>query len=284
VSAVIQKPQNQATTPRELYLDLLKRSLTGQLFGRKYRTHEPAGKLRGALARSIRKAARACGYRLEQVRPVDPQKAYEGRSYPPEGAETMIGFPRLDNIQECIVRILEEGVPGDLIETGVWRGGATIFMRGVLKAYGETERTVWAADSFRGLPRPSEEEYPADRGSRFWRSRSLRIGEEIVKDNFRRYGLLDSQVRFLPGWFSETLPGAPIETLALLRLDGDMYESTMVALRALYPKLSVGGYVIVDDYHLDSCREAVADFRREHSITDAIEKIDWTGVYWRRGS
>ena len=84
---------------------------------------------------------------------------------------------------------------------------------------------------------------------------------EEVRERFARYGLLDEQVRFLRGWFRDTLPSAPIERLALLRLDGDLYDSTYDTLAALYPRVSVGGYVIIDDYDaVDECREAVHDY------------------------
>jgi len=107
---------------------------------------------------------------------------------------------------------------------------------------------VWVADSFRGLPQ-AESNRADDVEDALWTYDFLAVPIERVKANFARYGLLDEQVRFLPGWFEDTLPTAPISQIAVLRLDGDMYDSTMVALRSLYPKLSVGGYVIVDDYH-----------------------------------
>ena len=106
---------------------------------------------------------------------------------------------------------------------------------------------------------------------------------EEVQENFRRYSLLDDQVRFLKGWFCDTLPKAPIGQLAVLRLDGDLYESTMDGLNALYSKVSPGGFVIVDDYgDFAPCRNAVNEFRQLHGINEPIEKIDWTGVFWRK--
>jgi O-methyltransferase len=190
----------------------------------------------------------------------------------------MIGLKRLDNLQYCVTDVLRRGVPGDLIETGAWRGGATIFMRAILEAYGDTERQVWVADSFQGLPRPDPERWPAEAGDEHWRMGQLAVSLEDVQANFARYGLLDERVRFLPGWFKDTLPTAPIERLAVLRLDGDIYGSTMEALEALYPKLSVGGYVIVDDYGaIPQCKEAVTDFRSAHGIIDLMETVDWTG-------
>jgi hypothetical protein len=206
----------------------------------------------------------------------------EGRDWP-SNAHTMIGLKRLDNLEYCIEEIITNQIPGDLIETGVWRGGATIFMRAMLKAFEETQRCVWVADSFEGLPPPNPDKYPADAGDQFHTRRELAVSHDEVQQNFERYGLLDNQVKFLKGWFRESLPKAPIHKLALIRLDGDMYESTMDALVNLYPKLSSGGYLIVDDYGaVDACRQAIDDYRNMHCIRDEIITVDWTGVYWKR--
>jgi O-methyltransferase len=180
--------------------------------------------------------------------------------------------------------VVSDGVPGDLIETGVWRGGAVIFMRAVLQAMGDTTRTVWAADSFEGLPAPNVAVYAADAGDRLHELGGLAVGVEQVKNNFRRYGLLDDQVKFLVGWFKDTLPTAPIEKLSVIRLDGDMYESTIQAIEALYPKLSPGGFCIVDDFgsFVDQAQRAVHDYRAKHGITDEIIDIDGSGAYWRK--
>jgi O-methyltransferase len=208
----------------------------------------------------------------------------EGHDWP-SSAETMIGHKRLDNIQHCIETVLTESVPGDFIETGVWRGGAAIFMRAVLAAHGVADRTIWVADSFRGLPAPDLERYPADEGDTLWTSQRLAVSVDDVRKNFERYGLLDDQVRFLEGWFADTLATAAIEQLAVARLDGDMYMSTWDAITVLYPKLSDGGFLIVDDYSdpgIKGCKQAIDDYRTREGITDAMEAIDWTGVYWRK--
>jgi O-methyltransferase len=206
-----------------------------------------------------------------------------GRDWP-LFAQTMIGLRRLDNLHDCVVDVLERKVPGNLIEAGAWRGGATIFMRGILKAYDVTDRKVWVADSFEGLPRPDATRYPADAGSEWHLADLLAVSLEEVRENFRRYGLLDEQVVFLEGWFEDTLMTIPEPQWAVVRLDGDMYQSTMDALLALYPNLSVGGYLIVDDYDVENCRKAVHDFREQQGIRGAIQRIDWTGVYWQRSA
>ena len=248
----------------DLYLELLKGCLTRDLFPERYR---PVGRGTSKAARGFAPFRRLLASRaLELVRriEVDPALRSVGKDQP-EDAETMMGRRRLDNLHQCIRHVLEHDVPGDLIETGVWRGGGTIFMRGALAAYGDSSRRVWVADSFAGLPPPNAAAFPADSGDEHWKRHWLAVSQADVQANFARYGLLDDQVRFLPGFFSDTLPTAPIEQLAVLRLDGDLYESTIVALQALYPKLSPGGYVIVDDYGaLRNCRAAVDDFRREH--------------------
>jgi O-methyltransferase len=215
-------------------------------------------------------------------KPFDPAKRVIGGDWPPT-AHSMIGWQRLCQLQSCVEDVLAHQVPGDLLEAGVWRGGASILMRGVLKAYGVTDRDVWLADSFAGLPPPDVDKYPQDRDMRLHEYRFLAVSVEQVRSNIAKYGLLDEQVRFLPGWFRDTLATAPIERLAVLRVDGDMYESTMDALVPLYPKLSIGGYVIVDDYQdIRACRQAVDDYRRQSGIEEPIFPIDWTGVYWQR--
>jgi hypothetical protein len=199
-----------------------------------------------------------------------------------EFSHSMIGRLRMNNIQHCVERILADNIPGDLIETGVWRGGATIFMRGLLAAYGVEDRTVWVADSFDGVPPPT---YPQDKGIDLDKSRLpvLAVSLERVRNLFDRYKLLDDQVKFLPGWFKDTLPNAPIERLSLLRLDGDLYESTMDALNALYDKVTPGGYIVVDDYNaIASCKVAIHEFRQSRGIEDEMVTIDQDSVFWRK--
>jgi hypothetical protein len=197
----------------------------------------------------------------------------------------MIGSRRLANVESCVRDVLERGVPGDLIETGVWKGGTTIFMRGLLRAYGVTDRKVYVADSFEGLPAPDVEAYPADEGFTLHLWPNLAIGLDGVRANFARFGLLDDQVDFVKGWFRDTLPALRGHVWSVMRLDGDLYESTSDALRNLYDGLSVGGWVIIDDYSdIPACQQAVSDFRTENDITEPIIEVDWTGVCWQKQS
>ncbi len=207
----------------------------------------------------------------------------EGRDWP-RFAQTMVGLQRLENVEHCVKQVITDNVPGDLIETGVWRGGVAIFMRAILEAYNVHDRIVFAADSFQGLPPPDEAAYPADAGSQLHTTDVLTVSRNDVARNFDLYGLLDEQVQFLEGWFRDTLPTVRDRTWAVVRLDGDMYESTMDALTNLYPGLSVGGFLIVDDYEYEPCKQAVSDYRSANGITDPIEPIDWLGAFWRRAN
>jgi macrocin-O-methyltransferase TylF-like protien len=250
-------------TAVNLYLDLMKKCITDTLF-----SHEPD---------------------LEAASQVSFIKQFI-EHYVRGRAVSMLPSARLDNVQQCVEHVITQNVPGDVIETGVWRGGTTIFMRAILAAHEIRDRQVWVADSFEGLPKPDSVKYPIEakaRGSQVMNDvyKGFAADIEEVKANFARFGLLDNQVAFLKGWFKDTLPTAPIKQLAVLRLDGDYYESTMDALSNLYDKLSVGGFVIIDDYGEDEwtyCRKAVDDFRRDRAITDMMVRVDSKCYYWQR--
>ena len=255
----------------DLYIELLKNCVSNRVYD------DDVDLLRGSFAPDP-----ATG-KLVSTQPavMDEQLKYLGLVWPSR-AHTMIGVPRLDNLRACVETVLDDGVEGDFIETGVWRGGACIFMRGILKAYGSDDRVVWVADSFAGLPQNDPAKYPKESSAQFHVHADLAVSLEQVQSNFARYGLLDGQVKFLKGWFRDTLPGAPIRKLAVLRLDGDLYESTMDAL-TLYPKLSPGGFVIVDDYNnVKACNDAIEDCRKERGITDPLQLIEGGGGFWRK--
>jgi O-methyltransferase/8-demethyl-8-(2,3-dimethoxy-alpha-L-rhamnosyl)tetracenomycin-C 4'-O-methyltransferase len=238
---------------RKAYLDLMRDSLIGRL---NEDPALPAGKVEG--------------YRHDFRE--------QGWDWPSK-APSMIGARRMQNVRSECERVLGEGVPGDFMEAGIWRGGASMMMRAVLKAYGIADRRVFAADSFAGFPTPAASS--PDFGFELVGHPDFAIPLHEVKAAFARYGLLDEQVVFLEGLFKDTLPGAPVEALAVLRLDGDMYESTRDCLEHLYHKLSPGGALIVDDYFLfETQRQAVDEFRAAHGIEEAIVQVDHFGGYW----
>lgn len=245
---------------KQLFLNLLKKAVTGNIYGAEPDHDNP---------------------RVGEF-VVEFTKHYFGSP-----AHSMVPLKRLDNVQFCIMDVLERRVPGDIIEAGVWRGGTSIFIRGVLKAMDVTDRRLWVADSFEGLPReglqPKEAEAvsgPVIKNN----YRNFAASLEEVRSNFKKYDLLDEQTVFVKGWFKDTLPAIK-EKFAVVRLDGDLYSSTKDALSALYPKLSVGGYVIIDDYGEDlwtECRRAVDEYRKDNDISDQIIVVDSKCAYWMR--
>jgi O-methyltransferase len=267
-------------TPEKRYLELLKEALTFSLWEQpplpitamNY-VRSPA---RRAIVSGLERLLRRKGIGLVQYFRTGPWELVEATHWYSDSMNTM---ERMDSLQECVEIVLRDRVPGDLIETGVWRGGACILMRGVLAAYQVTDRRVFVADSFEGLPAP---DHPKDKGGGLHTVPFLAVSLETVKWNFERYGLYDSQVVFLKGWFKDTLPVAPISSLAVLRLDGDMYASTTDSLSNLYPKLSPGGFCIIDDYDLAPCRAAVDEYRSKHGITSPITWADWGCIHWRK--
>jgi O-methyltransferase len=273
---------------RSLYLDLVKRTLTGAITENNDRIlgavlSEGAESWPKRVADGVGRLASRFNVEIAYKKPYDPHLREIGRDWPAR-AESMIGLRRMENIERCVRTVVQEGVPGDLIETGVWRGGACIMMKATLTAYGDSSRTVWVADSFQGLPPPNTDLYPADEGDELYRKGELSVGADQVRHNFERYGLLDERVKFLVGWFKDTLPDAPIDALSVMRLDGDMYESTWQAIEALYPRLSPGGFCIVDDFgsHKSQAGKAIHDYRTQHGIDEEIVDIDGFGAYWRR--
>jgi O-methyltransferase len=197
----------------------------------------------------------------------------------PKTALSMLSKDRMHQLRLAVETVIQENIPGDLIETGVWRGGACLMMRAILTANQVTDRKIFLADSFCGLPLPNANRYPWDRNDLHHTYEELAVSLDEVKSHFVPD---DPQIEFVPGWFKDTLPKLNA-TFAIIRLDGDMYESTSDALVNLYPKTSIGGFVIIDDWNsVRGCREAVIDFRKSNGIQTPLIAIDRHGVYWRK--
>ena len=270
------------------YLDLLKRTLVNLVYA------EDALRLDTALSGGLGTDQLARQRQLRDVRYERADAYAQLVATKREGgldgfwgarlAHTMIGLDGLDNLERCAHRVFADGVPGDFLEAGVCHGGASIFLRALQVAYGEEDRVTWLADSFAGVPPPTHEvdrEHELDlTEERFpW----MAAGPGAVRDNFETYDLLSDRVRFLEGLFADTLPDAPVGRLAILRIDGDLYESTRDVLDALYDRVSDGGYVIVDDYGcLEPCRIAVDEFLAERRLDVELDQVDWTRVCWRK--
>jgi O-methyltransferase len=216
---------------------------------------------------------------IECINFIVNEQRNEGLDWP-EKAHTMIGIKRLNNLHDMLEYVRENEVIGDLIETGVWRGGATIFMKAYLEMY-DIDKKVFVCDSFEGLPLPDVDKYPDDLGDKHYQVDFLRVSLESVKDNFKLYNLLDDNVIFIKGWFSDTLKNNNnVGDISILRFDGDMYGSTMDVLNNLYDKVSKDGVIIIDDYCLPNCAKAVNDFKNQKNIKEDLKYIDKCGRFW----
>jgi O-methyltransferase len=256
-------PGSDFEAVRRAYLDLLKLALCD---------------LAGATTQSV--GAMLDGSVMSrELRGDDLRLRVAGMDWPLQGL-TMIGLNRLDDLQACVESVLDEEIDGDVIEAGAWRGGAAVFMRALLDTRGD-ERTVWVADSFQGFPSTDGSD---DDAARLGSYDFLAVPVDEVRANFARFGC-ERNVRFLPGFFEETLGALAGRRWSILHLDADTYEATRLALEHLYPRLAVGGYVVVDDYGaVRGCREAVEEFRRSNGIAEPLEKVDPMCIRWRRQS
>jgi hypothetical protein len=279
---VVALPPGQNETPlNSRYLGLLKRALVNWIY--------PEHELQVSYLQSdhVAKDRLARSRYLRDISSIEAEKYAELLEKKKHGfvtvlSHTLVGLRRLNHLEYCARQIFAQGIPGDFFEAGVCQGGASIFLRALQVVFGEEQRKTWAADSFEGLPPAA---LPQDEGLDFTESNYpwLAFGQERVEDHFRRYDLWSDQVRLVKGWFSETLPTLDCGPLALLRLDADLYQSTMEVLVNLYDKVVPGGFVVVDDYGaFEACRLAIDDFRLERNIQEPLKWIDWSGVYWRK--
>ena len=195
-----------------------------------------------------------------------PSRAQIGSSEP-VGDDPALGALRARTVAELIRRVLDEDIPGAIIAAGVGQGDGSIQLKQALLAHGPGDRIVYLAGPFEDHPPPNSDAVSvADR-----------------QETFRRHGLLDNRVVFVKGRLAETLPALDAGPFALIRLDGDRYDLTYVSLEALYPKLSSGGFVIIDDMNSSPpCRQAVFDYRARMGINAPLTAIDLSAIWWRK--
>lgn len=204
---------------------------------------------------------------------------------------TYVSARSLQNISDIVDKITHSNVEGDLIDCGVMRGGTAIFMAGALKSYGE-DRSVYMADTFRGLPapKPVDGNFVTDFWARFSEKLAIYNADcsaslEEVLNNFSKYDLYGSNIKPLKGLFCDTLYDLPTNVkFSLIRIDADWFESTFQALDALYEKLSINGFVVIDDYKLRGCRKAVDKFRLNNKIAEPICYADCESgvIFWQK--
>jgi O-methyltransferase/8-demethyl-8-(2,3-dimethoxy-alpha-L-rhamnosyl)tetracenomycin-C 4'-O-methyltransferase len=247
---VMTRPTEDAN--RDAYIDLIKRAITNYVY----------------LGGETPQDAFRCvsHYDLEQSR-----WKIDQLSRP----TTLLTKSQLDLIEKAVLAVEAKGVPGDFLEAGIWRGGAIVLMRALLKAYNISGRKVFAADSFAGIPTNTRAiNDPVD----LWSDRWVASLDE-VRQAISRFGLLDDKIKFVVGYFEDSLQSLEGKRFSVVRLDSDSYDSVETSLEYLYPLLSQGGFLIVDDWHLPGCRMAVMDYRSQLGIRDEVH--EWDGnAYW----
>jgi O-methyltransferase len=201
---------------------------------------------------------------------------------------TMVSDERLFTTIMACRFVLERGIAGDFVECGVWRGGNALLAAGVFKAH-RADRNVYLFDTFAGMTAPTEfDREAAANAAAAAKFESLQreaynewcyASLQDVRANFSRAGLLDDRVVFVPGDVVATLDGDVLpERIAVLRLDTDWYESTKKEFEVLYPRLSLGGVLIIDDYgHWAGARKATDEYFAAHGHRPFLQYTDYTG-------
>ena len=198
----------------------------------------------------------------------------------------------MESLEMMIADIVENDVRGDVMQTGVYIGVVDALIAAILKAHDKSHRTHWLCDSFTGMPPPSAK-YPQDAKNKYFRNRRFDIGVGVPRRNFEELGLLDDEHQeWVVGYFNETMPSLRnrVESLSLLRLDADLYQPTWEVLVAMYDRISIGGYVVLDDMHLPYFTRAVTDFRMLFNITEPVYTVQnrqksknaGGGSWWRK--
>lgn len=201
---------------------------------------------------------------------------------------TMTSVDRRYALWQGVRHISQQGIAGDVVECGVWRGGSTMLAALTLLDLGERDRTLWLYDTFEGMSEPTEHDVSVD-GASMVQEWSSHRGQ--TEDPVFAYGSLDEvratmartaypadRLRFVPGKVEDTIPATLPGPIALLRLDTDWYESTKHELEHLWPLLAPGGVIIVDDYgHWAGARQAVDGYFAGRSDAPLLTRIDYTG-------
>ena len=205
---------------------------------------------------------------------------------------TMVGYKRLSNVYDLSKFIEKEKEEGAFVECGVWRGGCAAVM-GFVADRAKSSRKIWLFDSFEGLPEPTEKDgktakdYALNRveGKLETINKCTGTLEDVKEIFFKILKIKPDNIVIKKGWFQNTLPKAKNEigSIAILRLDGDWYESTKCCLDNLYDNVIREGYIVLDDYgHWEGSRKAIDEFIKKRKINPTLIKIDYTGVYFQK--
>ncbi|MFP4364496.1 MAG: TylF/MycF/NovP-related O-methyltransferase [Spirochaetia bacterium] len=196
---------------------------------------------------------------------------------------TMTSIERGFALYNACIYLAKNEIPGDIVECGVWKGGSSMLAALSLMEAKETTRDLWMYDTFTGMTEPSEHDKIASTGqsvyTRWQKTENWwAAGLESVKSNLKSTGYPTEKQHLIQGDVTETLKTTKPTTIGLLRLDTDWYESTKTELEILYPKLAIGGVLVIDDYgHFTGARKAVDDYFHKIGLSPYLHRADYTG-------
>jgi O-methyltransferase len=242
----------------------------------------------------IRSALQKAGFNITPHKQIAP-----GFVYPPDFSTanmeiceivnpyTMTSPERVNALIEAVEYVVENGLDGSFVECGVWKGGSALAMILALQRLGKSDRDIYLFDTFEGMTTPTD----LDQSYRKESAQSLmdandketswvwaKAGIDQVRQLIEGSGYPSGKVHFCKGPVEETIPHHAPQTISLLRLDTDWYESTRHELQHLFPRLASGGVLIIDDYgHWEGARKAVDEYISDNKIQILLNRIDYTG-------
>ena len=194
---------------------------------------------------------------------------------------SMASKQKVDQMEKLVKTVCSDRIPGSIVETGVWKGGMAMWIKSILKYY-HSDKKIWLFDVFDRFPEP------VDQTDKYIHPITSILFEnaptiQSVRDNFIHFNLYNN-INLVKGLFEHTLEITDTGSIAILHLDSDYYDSTLYVLRKMYDRISIGGYVVIDDYGNNwlACKKAVDEFRLERSITDKLFDLGSESVYWKK--
>jgi O-methyltransferase len=206
------------------------------------------------------------------------RSAFMGEPYKTVLPYTMVSLPRLRTLRTLAQQVDERGVGGDVVECGTCNGGSAAVLAQVASS-SPLKRHVWLLDSFAGLPPAGPKDGKLSEGYT-----GLCCGSPVkVREVLAKVGVAEDRYTLVPGWFQDTLPHLTVQSIALLHIDADWYDSVLLCLNQLYDRVRPGGFVVLDDYgYWEGCRKAWEDFQEQRSLQISLTPIDGIGVYFQK--
>ena len=202
-------------------------------------------------------------------------------------ADTYTSVERMQPLWESVRHVVRRGIPGAIVECGVWRGGSAVLCARALQGEGVTDRDLYLYDTYEGMVEPTDKDvnHKGETAHSKWERDQADDHNEwcyaaldVVRANMARTGYPAERIHYVEGKVEDTIPGVAPEQVALLRLDTDLYESTLHELQHLWPRLSPGGILIIDDYgHWEGSREATDEYFADRDDAPLLVRVDYAG-------